>query len=71
MNKIEQKQFIHIMMDNLKAQILSKADKFPEDWGGWELRQYVADKSSEVVWSSMKNPTKKRKYNNDCLIKGL
>jgi hypothetical protein len=62
----EKKEFITTMCNNVRDEMLSKADKMPDYWDGKYLRLYIADKFSEVVWKSMSHP--KRKYNNDVLV---
>jgi hypothetical protein len=71
MSKEEKEEFINGMFDTLKVQALQKVDKMPEEWDAWELRQYISDKASEVVWSGMKNARRKRKYNNTIQVKNL
>lgn len=71
MSKEEKAEFISGMYETLKNQTLEKIDNIPEEWDGWELRQYISDKASEIVWSDMKNPGRKRKYNNTRTVKNI
>ena len=71
MNKEEKIQFINNAFETLRASIISKVDTMPEEWDGWELRQYISDKASELVWSGMKNSRRKRSYNNDLNVRNL
>lgn len=70
MTREERREFITSLCDSLKADILSKADKMPDDWDGHELRQYIADKAQEIVWTRMSR-SRKQRYNNECLVRNL
>lgn len=72
MTKEEKAQFIEGLYETLKTQALEKVDQMPEDWDAYELREYVKDKSSEVVWSAHRMPRgRKMKYNNTIRITTL
>lgn len=64
MSKEEKAQFIENMYETLKTEALKKVELMPEDWEGWELRQFIADKASDIVWPSMADKGRKRKYTN-------
>jgi hypothetical protein len=65
MSKEEKIHFIEEILEGLKEKAIKNVDKMPEEWDGWELRQYLADKAGEFVWESMKQDRgRKRKYNN-------
>lgn len=70
MNKKEQRQFIINICDNLKTNMLEKVDKIPENWDGFELRQYFADKAEEFNWFVM-DSKRKKSYDNDVIINNL
>lgn len=70
MNKKEQRQFIINICDNLKTNMLEKVDKIPENWDGYELRQYFVDKAEEFNWFAM-DSKRKKSYENDVIINNL
>lgn len=70
MNKEEKIQFVEGIMETLKNQITEKVEYMPEEWDSWELRNYIADKTSEIVWSSMADKGRKRKYTNTIRVTG-
>ena len=64
MTKEEKAQFIEGMFETLKTETLNKLEYMPEEWDSWELRQYMADKANDIVWPSMADKGRKRKYTN-------
>lgn len=61
------KQFLRNFLRDCCKDIIGRAGKMPENWDGFELRQYVADFfASEVVQMSRQ---RKREYRNDLLTK--
>ena len=70
MTKKEQRQFIINICDNLKTNMLEKTESIPENWDGYELRQYLADKASEFLYLKM-DKQRKKNYENDILINNL
>lgn len=71
MTKTEQLNFIYALIDNVRADILARSSSFPEDWDGVELRQYIADKFTEVCFGSLMTKQRKREYNNTVLVNNL
>jgi hypothetical protein len=72
MNKAQKEQFIEGLFETLKTQTLEKVELMPEEWDAWELRQYISDKASEVVWKPYSEDRgRKRKYNNTIRTKNL
>ncbi len=47
MNKIEKTEFIIEITNNLKTDILSRINSMPEDWNGFEIRQFISDYYNE------------------------
>ena len=43
MNKTEQKQLIKDMANEIKNDLIFKADILPENWDGNEIRQWISD----------------------------
>ncbi len=71
MNKKEKIEFIESIMDTVKENLLKNIDKYPENWDGKQLRQYISDYVDEnVAWVTMTSK-EKREYNNDILINSL
>lgn len=73
MTKIEQKEFIEGLCNNVKEEMLSKFDKMPEEWDGIELRWYVKEKFEQVVWGDAKDKrsSKYRSYINEVITRNL
>ncbi len=71
MNKKEKIEFIESIMDTVKENLLKNIDKYPGNWDGKQLRQYISDYVDEnVAWVTMTSK-EKREYNNDILINSL
>ncbi len=68
MNMKEKDNFINGMIEKVKKEILNKLDKIPESWDGIELRFYIKDCFSAVVWGDLSDRRSKdhRNYVNDC-----
>jgi pyridoxine/pyridoxamine 5'-phosphate oxidase len=43
MTVAEQKQLIETLIERVKTEIKSRAYDMPSHWGGYEIRQYIAD----------------------------
>ncbi len=72
MNLEEKRDFIKGLIEAVETEIMNKTGKMPETWDGYELRWYIKDKFSEVVWGDMRKSTKrKRDYNNTILVDNL
>jgi hypothetical protein len=46
--KHEQAKLLEAILDNMKAAMMAKVDRFPENWDGIEIRQYLADHGIEI-----------------------
>ncbi len=57
-----QQEFISDLIGSVQATIASK--KIPPDWGGIELRQYIADKFSDCVITGTMDKRRMRDYRN-------
>ena len=71
MTRYDQCDFILTLIRNVKEQILSNLNKYPEEWDGIELRWLIANKFSEVVNPRMGSRSRKRTFNNECIVKNL
>ena len=70
MRKEEKVEFIKDIIKTVKKQILSNLDMIPDDWNGIELRQYISDMYSKTIVVRM-DKKRKRKYNNDVVVRNL
>lgn len=71
MTRYEQCDFVLTLIRNVKEEILKDIDKIPEEWDGIELRWLIANKFSGVVISKTGSRSRKRAFNNECIIKNL
>ena len=71
MTQQEKQIFIDSFMDSIKKSLLEKIDKnlVPENWDGFELRQWISDTFSNEVKPMVGN--RKKYYKNDILINNL
>lgn len=71
MIQAEKKIFIDSFMDSVKRGLLEKIDKnlVPENWDGFELRQWISDTFSDEVKPMVGN--RKKYYKNDVLTNNL
>lgn len=70
MTKAEQREFLKTLMQNVTASLLDKAEHFPADWTGIEIRQYCADHFKTHVVMPM-HAKKLRRYRNDVITRPL
>ena len=64
MNKDEQTEFVDILIDNVRDEIINKVTKYaPEDWDGIELRQFVADNFGDCVMKGTMSRSRRISYN--------
>lgn len=75
MTKQEQIKFVNGLIMTVGSKIVEKIEQgaVPENWDGFELRWYIADQMSNVVWGDMKNKRSKRykEYHNDTIVNNL
>ena len=71
MNLKRKKQFINQLINNVKKDIIDKADKFPKHWDGIELRQFISDTFSNVVIAGTMSKKRKADYYNTKIVDGL
>jgi hypothetical protein len=70
MTKAEQAVFVNSLLDSVKADILSKVEHFPENWDGFEIRQYITDTvNTSTNWCKMDNKRMKD-YKNTVMVTG-
>lgn len=72
MTQAEQKVFVYALIRSVEADIIKKIDNDAlVEWDGIELRQYIADRFSDVVIKSTMSPKRMREYQNACLVNNL
>ena len=70
MNKQEKKRFIKNLTGSIRDELISKIDKIPENWDGYELRQLLADSFKQEAYLKMTGKRKKD-YTNNVIINNL
>jgi hypothetical protein len=60
----EKTQFVNDLIGSIQADILGNIHRTPENWNGFELRQWITDKFAEGCDASMSKQAK-RDYRND------
>lgn len=64
MDKEEQAEFVDILINNMRYEIITKVTKYaPEDWDGIELRQFVADSFGDCVMKGTMSRKRRIAYN--------
>lgn len=72
MTKEEKINFIKQLSEGLQEHLLLRMDKVPEEWTGFELRQWFADTAlNEIPTFQCMSGSKLQKYKNDILIRNL
>ena len=68
MTKEQQEAFIQDILKSFSEAVIEKVPHFPENWDGFEIRQYMLNYFKEhYVWTSM--PTGRLKeFNNELLV---
>jgi hypothetical protein len=69
MDKLQQRQFVTDLCDNLRSDLLESVNKVPENWDGHELREWVADTAGQFKGGMIR--TRKREYKKDILVNNL
>ena len=71
MNTQEKTVFINELIDNVKAHVLEKVDKYPDEWDGVELRWLIRDYFDLAIFSGGKKQKRLKDYKNECLVNNL
>ena len=71
MERQEQKRFIVEICNGMKKALLVKVHDIPENWDGFELRQWVKDFVECNYCYAKMSRYRKREYNNDVIVKNL
>ena len=67
MTREEQRQLLTIFFDQVRDALLEKADQWPDEWDGFELRwlaRKAIDWETERTWKTAPI-SRKREFNND------
>ena len=71
MNKAEQQEFMINLCDSAKEYFLKKMKNVPENWDGFELREWFANTARDhFAWTKMSRG-RKADYNNNFYINDL
>lgn len=71
MTRHQRAQFITDLMDSMKSSLLNKAERMPDDWDGYELRQFLKDFVAENAIFRPMDRRRARAYRNECLVRNL
>ena len=73
MNKKDMTIFIDELFKTVKANIMKKVDKYPDEWNGIELRWLIRDHFDLAVFGGYRDKKQKRfkDYKNECLVNNL
>jgi len=72
MNKKDKVRFIKDLCNSVKNELISKIDKIPENWDGYELRELIAQKfRSESYLMNDKRSKRYRDFENDVIVQNL
>jgi len=70
MNVKEKKKFVLDVFAIVKQDILNRIHLMPDNWDGFELRQYIADKMQKDIAYLKMDKGRKRDYNNSIRVIG-
>jgi hypothetical protein len=71
MTRHQRAQFITDLMDSMKSSLLNKAERMPDDWDGFELRQYIQDFVTENAIFRPMDRKRAKAYRNTVLVNNL
>ena len=69
MTRERQREFVRELTENITAEIMRNAARWPEHWDGHELRMLLADHYHESA--TMSDGRRKADYENDRLVLNL
>lgn len=71
MEKSEKIEFVESLCESVKKEVITKIliDKIPDNWDGFELRWYLAEKFNQQTYQHSRR--RKREYNNTVLVNNL
>jgi len=71
MNAKEKQQFIENLCNSVKLELISKVNKMPENWDGFELRELIAEKFVNESGLLKDRKSRYKEYKNDVIILNL
>ena len=71
MTKSEKQKFVNDVMEGITKSVLSNIHVMPEEWDGFELRQYILDKTRNHVGQLNKKQSRYQNYKNFVLVNNL
>lgn len=70
LTKAGKEKFIRDLCASVQASVLAQVANMPDDWDGFELRQYLADKFEDAAHVRM-DAKRKREYKNTVAVRNL
>jgi hypothetical protein len=70
LSKEEKKQFIQEFIGRVQESLLSKLDRVPEEWDGYELREWIAD-TFDFERQGMMSAKRRKDYKNEVIVRNL
>ena len=67
----EKRRFITELCNNVRDEILQKAENMPEEWNGIELRRYIAERFESCIMRDMMTRKAIRDYNSEVYSRNL
>lgn len=72
MSQEEKIEFIKKLTDSFQKSLLEKLPRVPENWDGFELRQWIVDSAADqMLCGSGLEGKRKREYKNDVIVNNL
>lgn len=71
MNRNEQMLFINELCDDIKAGMIHDLPKVPEEWDGFELRHWIADRFKDRAVFGTPDKARVKRYRNTALVNNL
>lgn len=71
MDKENQTRIVNEMCDGLKSHLLERMDKVPEEWDGFELRQWIVDYAQANISYAKMQRARMKDYRNTLLVNNL
>ena len=68
---MDKRKFINCILEDIKENMNKNIDKMPDNWDGWELRQYLNDYISEHYNYIRMDKKRMKNYKKDKLINNL
>lgn len=63
-------RFVRQLVASVERDVLEAIDKMPDDWDGFELRQYLADKFADAAYTRM-DRKRAASFKNEVIVRNL